>query len=137
MIKPGRDPGLMNLMIRELVDSLSDHRLHHSGEAGDVGTGDVVVFRQSVLAAGIAALLVNVDHDLMQPAVNFFKAPAVTDGVLAHFETACRNSAGVSRFCGTERYAVREDSDLDTLIVADVADRVIEWGVRYLTTGGL
>ena len=72
--------------------------LHGGGdleEASSVGTEDVVVLAV-VLSHSISALLVDILHDALEMAINLFRLPAETDGVLSHFETRDSNTTSIA-----------------------------------------
>lgn len=72
--------------IVRLVDTLAHHGVGNFHEAGDVCALHVVDISVG-LCAVFHALSVDILHDFMEAAVNFFGAPLEVFGVLAHFET--------------------------------------------------
>jgi len=88
-------------------DAEIDHRVGHLAEPGDVGAHDIIVWFAE-FGGGVAGGVMDVDHDLVQPAVGLFAGPGETHGVLAHFKSAGGDAAGVGRLAGGEEHAVGE-----------------------------
>lgn len=65
--------------------SLVEHGVSNLDEASNVGTLDVV--NELTFLTILSALFVNLEHDVLESAIDFFSLPAKSDGVLGHFET--------------------------------------------------
>lgn len=80
----------------ESDDALLEHRIGHFHEAADVGSLDVVD-EAVVFKTVIDADMVDRLHDRMEPTVDFRGGPGESQGILAHFETARGDAAGIGR----------------------------------------
>ena len=92
------------------ANALSDHRVGDLDEACEVGTGNVVALH-AVLLGGIVGVVVDGLHDVLELGVDLFGGPGKAHGVLAHFETGNRNTAGVGGLAGRESDAAVEVVD--------------------------
>src|SRR5215469_1831789 len=70
-----------------LDQSLIQNRIRHLHEPGDIRAIHQVA-RMTILFGGIKRVLVDGDHDLVQPVVHFFARPSQPHAVLAHLKSA-------------------------------------------------
>ena len=84
--------------------ALGEHGVGDLQEARDVRAGDEVALH-AVFLGGFGGIVVDVLHDVVQLRVNLFKAPAVSHGVLAHFESGGCNAACIGSLGGSEKNA--------------------------------
>ena len=96
--------------MRISADALGDHRVGDLDEACEVGSGNVVALH-AVLFGRVVGVVVDGLHDVLELGVDFVGGPGKAHGVLAHFETGNRNTAGVGGLAGRESDAAVEVVD--------------------------
>ena len=80
--------------------ALSHHSLSNLLEAGDVSTSNQVVTEASFFSS-LSGSIMDVSHDGLQLLVDFLGLPAVTHGVLSHFQSGCSYAASVNCLGGS------------------------------------
>lgn len=94
-------------------DTLSHHCISNLEEACNIST-DHHVAGLAALDGSLEACLEDALHDALELCIDFFKAPVVTDGVLAHLKTGGSNAACVGSLARSVEQACCVDS-LDCL----------------------
>src|SRR5882762_7272476 len=93
----GRDsstPPAMNLSDWTLNQPLIEHGIGDLEEAADISAVHEIAGR-AVLLRRLVAVLVDRDHDLVEPIIDLFASPTQASAVLGHFQTRSGNTASV------------------------------------------